>query len=67
MAPVLAVPGQENVHPAGCFHANQLDLYVRGEVRQLYSREFLAYHNLAAYVKPNRMKNCLTEINADCV
>jgi hypothetical protein len=30
------------------FHANQLDLYGRGEVQQLCSRELPAHHNLAA-------------------
>src|SRR5260370_532070 len=49
------------------FHANQLDVHVRGEAQQLGARELLAHHNLAAQVKPDQMKNCLTKINADGV
>jgi hypothetical protein len=29
--------------------------------------ELLAHHDLAAQVKPDQMKNCLTKINADGV
>jgi hypothetical protein len=37
------------------------------EWQQLLAREFLAHHSLAAQVKPNQMKDCLAEINADRV
>jgi len=47
------------------FHADQRDLYVGGEAQQLCTRELLAHYNLAAQVKPDEMKNCLTKINAD--
>src|SRR5712691_6577385 len=49
------------------FHANQLDVYVRCEAQQLYARELLSHHHLAAQVKPDQMKNCLAKINADRV
>src|SRR5713226_2173631 len=49
------------------FHANQPDVYVDGEAQQLCARELLAHHDLAAQVKPDQMKNCLTKINADGV
>src|SRR6266851_1273682 len=49
------------------FHANQLDVYVRGETQQLCARELLAHRDVAAQVKPDQMKNCLTKINADGV
>src|SRR5882672_2778718 len=49
------------------FHANQPDVYVGSEAQQLCARELLAHHNLAAQVKPDQMKNCLTKINADGV
>jgi hypothetical protein len=49
------------------FHANQLDLHVRGKAEQLCPRELLAHHNLAAQVNSDQMKNCLTKINADGV
>jgi hypothetical protein len=52
--------------PAG-FHANQFELHVRREVQQLFARQFLAHHNVAAWVKPHQMKDCLAEINADRV
>ncbi|PYT64232.1 MAG: hypothetical protein DMG35_01145 [Acidobacteria bacterium] len=47
------------------FHANQLDVYVRGETQQLGARELLAHRDLAAQVEPDQMKDCLTKINAD--
>src|SRR6266478_5875223 len=49
------------------FHANQLDVYVRGETQQLGARELLAHHDLAVQVQPDQMKDCLTKINADGV
>jgi hypothetical protein len=49
------------------FHANQPDAYVGGEAQQLAAREPLAHYDLAAQVKPNQMKNCLTKIYADSV
>jgi hypothetical protein len=42
-------------------------VYVRGETQQLGARELLAHHDLAAQVKPDQMKNCITKINADRV
>lgn len=47
--------------------ANQLEAYVRGEAQQLGARELLVRQDLAAQVKPDQMKNCLTKINADSV
>jgi hypothetical protein len=35
--------------------------------RIVANSELLAHHNLAAQVKSDQMKNCLTEINADHV
>jgi hypothetical protein len=49
------------------FHANQPDVYVGSEAQQLCARELLTHHDLAAQVKPDQMKNCLTKINADGV
>src|SRR5467141_757344 len=49
------------------FHANQPDVYVACEAQQLCARELLTHHDLAAQVKPDHMKNCLTKINADGV
>ena len=49
------------------FHTDQFDLQVRRKAQQLLARKLLAHHNLAAPVKPNQMKDCLAEINADCL
>src|ERR1039457_6628767 len=38
-----------------------------GIVKELFSRQLLAHHNLAALVEPNQVKDCLAEINADHV
>src|SRR5216684_7940814 len=59
-------PAKKMRTPTG-FHANQLDVHVRCEAQQLYARELLSYHHLAAQVKPDQMKNCLAKINADRV
>ena len=58
--PVLAEPGQENVHPRRL--RCQLDVYLRAEVQRLCARELLAHHNLATQVKRNQLKDCLTKI-----
>src|SRR6266446_3894585 len=47
------------------FHANQPDVYVGSEAQQLGARELLADYDLAAQIKPDQMKHCLTKINTD--
>jgi hypothetical protein len=44
-----------------------VDLQIRRKVQQLLARKLLAHHNPALQVEPNQMKDCLAEINADCV
>lgn len=41
-----------------------LDAHLCSEVQELCTREFLAHRNLAAQVKPNQMKDALSEIDA---
>ena len=57
----------KKMRTAASFHANQLDVYVRGEAQQLCTRELLAHYDFAVQVKRDQMKNCLTKINADGV
>jgi hypothetical protein len=64
---LLSQSSPEKVRPSAGFHANQFDLQVRSEEQQLFARKLLAHHHLAARVKPNQMKDCLAEINADRV
>jgi hypothetical protein len=64
---LLSQSPPEKVRPSAGFHANQFDLEVRSEEPQLLARKLLAHHNLAARVKPNQMKDCLAQINADRV
>src|SRR5271169_340215 len=63
---LLQRPAKKMGSPAS-FHTDQFDLQIRRKVQQLLARKLLTHHNLAAPVKPNQMKDCLTEINADRV
>src|SRR6267154_1207853 len=49
------------------FHANHMNLPVRGKTQQLRSREVLAHNYRAAFVQTYQMKTRLAEINADRV
>jgi hypothetical protein len=57
----------EQMCAAASFHANQVDLQVRGEAQQLRARKLLAHHNFATPVLTNHMKDGLAKINADRV
>ena len=56
----------QEVRASAGFHANQSHPQVRREAQQL-PREFLPDHYLASHVETNKVKDCLAQIDADCV
>jgi hypothetical protein len=47
------------------FHANQLNVHVRCETKQLDPRELLPHDNPAGLVETYQVKDCLAKIDAD--
>jgi hypothetical protein len=65
--PLLAERSSQKMSPGTCFHADQIDLNVRGKLQQLSARALPANHSLATQVQANQVKYRLAEINANRV
>ena len=67
LVPLFVQCPAEEMRAATGFHANQIDVQVRGKLQQLLARKLLAHHGFAAQVHSNQMKDCLAKVDADRV